>query len=832
MQSRPYREISVDLGWDSTGRDDGKIALRARGSWSSCEATTDFPDIGLLRTAGTVNPLVLDGPDNLELTEALLCPEMLRLLADERGRSGDRIRLRLTIPDDAAHARLRSVPWELCALGAWTESGFTGRPLKRLTMHPDVQIVRVVPAAGNPEAGTAATLAGRVLLATAYSVDGELGEETFRPLSQPGPSDADQAIYELTGTFLRPELVVPGPGRKSVSRHDLRQAIGAGPVAGFYFAGHHGDGGLVVSGPAPGGDGNPEWLPGDELAGMLLARGIQVVILMACGTGSVSSARARQIAEHRAFAERLVTAGVPWVVSAQGVMTNGASQRFAPAFWRWLNSGATVDEAACAGSEAMGDGAGLIVVHCAPHLRDPHVRQARTSGSLVLAYLSNAVGRPGRLVSPDVRWSLNRNRVRGIIGLGKSELSLVARLNRAEEVIRQGTFDFDRSLPHHRRHWYHVEAFEHPADLKELASGLGDRPHLWHSYLADAPEGAHLGFVIAWDPESEADVTGYLMALQGQLPEAATVVRVSGHEHARHAKRLWRQTADMRPDLLLLSTGEADERLDDMIHETGPGALDDAEVRTQYAEEPDTLALAALRNLRPGLVGWQTVESFVNRGVSVEVQMVADYLARRDDTEPSDLRFLCEAEPQVVDAAWRAGIRPGFEPSRLPEGAARMPGCWALLARSRLTSAIVRWLHEIGPPLASITGLLPDAGPDHGFEVWLASAREAYGLLRHGGPAARSLEVLPDAQRLVLLHRASVAATADRLAPADTERLARGTGRASTRVRRTPCGRHRRGRSLWAVAAAARARAGPDTAAGTLHAADTAGRCRLLRQRA
>ena len=726
MQSRPYREVRVALEWASPGGNNGMIVVTAHGSMSSLayKATTAFPDVGLLRTAGTANPLALDAPDNRKLTEALLCPEVLDLLTEERRLTGARIRLLLTIPGDAEYARLRAVPWELCVLGTWNESGFTSKPLTWLTSHSDVQIVRVVPEAATTPSPSA-PLAGRVLLSAAYHVDGELGELRFRPLSQLEASDVEQARYELAGTALRPELVLPGPSRRSASLHDLRQAIGAGPVAGFYFAGHHGEGGLVVAGFSPDGDRSPEWLSSDDLAGLLLAQGIQVAVLMACDTGSVPLVRAREIAEHRAFAERLVTAGVPWVISAQGAVTNGATQRFAPVFWRWLASGAAIDEAACAGSEAMAGYAGLIVVHRAPQARDLAVQPAGVPASPILTRVPNGPGVPGQIVSLDVRWGLDRRPIRGILAAGVSDLNLTERLNRAEEIVRQGAFDFDRSLPSRRRQWFFVEAFRHPASLGELASRLG-RPYLWHTHLADAPNGAQLGFVIGWECASEADVPGYLALLQGWLPNAAMVVRVSGREHVSHATLLRSRIVGEPSDLLLLDAADADGHLDTMIVDQGRDALAAAADMPEYAEDPDILALAALRNQRR--VGWSAVEARVSRGVSTEVRTVAGYLARRGDTDDGDLTFMCEAEPRVVEVAWRAGIRPQFDPVRLPRLAVGMPGCWALLARSRLSPALVRWLYETGPPLASVTGLVPDAGPDDGYASWVAQAREAYGL--------------------------------------------------------------------------------------------------------
>ncbi len=687
----------------------------------------------MLRTAGTARPVRRNGPENRRLTKALLCPEMLEALAREKRRSGQRVRLRLAIPGDERHASLRAVPWELCALGTWTESGFTGMPLRPLTMHPDVQVVRSVRTTRTFADGSAA-LVGRILLASAYTVSGSLGRHRFRALEQFGMSDTDLAEGTLDGTVLRPERVTPGPGRQSVSAYDLRQAISAGPVAGFYFAGH-GAGGLVVSAEGADGDSSPELLTAESLAGQLVAAGTQIAILMACDTAEPSPERPDQIAAHCAFAEGLASAGVPWVVSAHGAITNGASQAFAPAFLAWLASGAAVDEAAQWGAGAMGDGAGLIVVHCAAGLSELSASPVTTSGPPVLARISNAAGSLGRLVNPEVRWGLNRGPIRGILSVGEYKPDLVARLNRAEEIVRQGTFDFDSERPYRRRGWFLVEASRHPltsAGESEL-DRLIDQPS-WRRYLDGAPDHGHVGVVVAWDPQSPADVIGHVTAFSTFLPGAAIVVRSSGPADADHALMLQSEMARVGPgaiDFLVIPASGADERLDKILYKGGREALTKAATTEEYADDPDTPALAALRHLHR--VGQATAVSLLERGVSTEVRAVFAYLARRDSRKRTELTFMCESEPPVVEAAWRAGIRPEFVPARLPPGAVRMPGCWALLAISRLTPGLVRWLYERGPTLASVIGLLPETAADHGHEASLAQVRDAYGLYPVGG---------------------------------------------------------------------------------------------------
>jgi hypothetical protein len=717
---RPYREVTIDLRWASPNH---TVALIARGEYS-IEVTTDFPNIGLLRTAGTDSPVRLDGAENSRVTDALLCPQVVRFLAEERRRgNGARLRLRLTIPGDAEHAPLRAVPWELSTLGMSTETGFTGAPLRPLTKHPDVQIVRT-PAIAAPSAAGTTTLAGKVLLASAYTVSGSVDGTRFGGLGALGTSDIELAEYELANTSLEPERVLAGPGHTSVSGYDLRQAIGGGPVAGFYFAGHGADG-LVVAAHGSDGDESPEQVTAEDLAGPLVAAGTQVVILMACDIDSASNARARRLTEHRAFAERLSGSGIPWVVSAHGAITNGAAARFAPAFLRVLAAGADVDEAAREGSDAMGDGAGLIVVHCSAGAQD---LEAATPDSAYRPILARVPGRAGWIVNPDLRWGLRRHPVRGVLWTADPgpEPGLVSRLNRAEEIVRLGTIDVDPRQPCRRRAWFLVEATADPDRL--LA-----RPPWGGHHLRDAPDGDYVGLVVVWDPESGADGIGHLAVLSAALPNAAIVLRISGSMDNVYAPRLLDDVSRALPgslDFLTVPASDPDAELDAVVYADGPAALTQAAAGNGFAADPDVLALAALRHLNR--VGRRAAWSLLERGVATEVRVVAEYLTSTDRSsdDTDDLAFLCGAEPRVVAAAWRAGIQPEFMPSRLPQGAHLLPGCWTLLARSRPSRAIVRWLYEIGQPLASITGLLPESSPDVAYETWLEQAREAYGLYR------------------------------------------------------------------------------------------------------
>ena len=693
----------------------------------------------MLGRAGTREPLAQGAPLRRALSEALLGPQMRDLLRDERRETGQVLRLRLAIPGDAAHADLRAVPWELCHLGEWEEPrGFTGLPVE-LTRHTGVRLVREVGADSGPVRDRP-TLSGRMMIAAAYGVGGVIGGHTFEPLD-PGPfSDVNAVRHELDQTALPPEVIQPGDRRRGVSAHELRQALAAGGVCGFYFSGHHGPGGLVLASPGSDGDRHPEWFSAPDLAGLLLGRGAEVVVLMACHTATAVDAGslAGHADDHRAFAEELATVGLPWIVSAQGEITSGASQRFAPAFFRHLAYGATVDEAAHEGCLAMGDHAGLIVVHTSGTHMDPVVRrpQAHRPSLTYRVTPSPEHGRrvkppparnPDLQVNPDVRWGLNRGPVRGILADGESGLDLVGRLDHAEEIIRQGAFDFDNALTLRRRGWFGIDgsAAHPPVQDDDLDKMVGYRQGLRWYLDADA-DGAGLGFVVTWAPAGGDDGGGIAELLAGiwrLRPAAATIIQVSGAAEAdmRAAAALARRLPDT-PDLLVSPgpPGDIDARLDGPV-ESGAWP---AEAQEPDGDETDARALAVLRHR--GTVGWRKVWPWVEMGASEAVKAVAAYLSESSEPGSSALEFCCKSDPAVVAAAWRAGLRPDFVPARLPPGAPRMAGCWALLARSRLTPEVVCWLYERGSPLASIPGLLPSGDPDHGYEAWLPQLRAAY----------------------------------------------------------------------------------------------------------
>jgi hypothetical protein len=629
---------------------------------------------------------------------------LVSLLARERLRFDAPLRIMLSIPDDAAHDDLRAVPWELCAIGAWTGAEFERtRPIP-LTRHPQIQLVRVVRGA-TAEAGRHA-VTGRMLLAAAYTTEGELDGVHFPALmaGRRDRSDVKLAEKQLQGTALPPVPVIPGSGRTSVSGRDITQAIGTDPVAVFYFAGHHGPGGLVVSGEGAQGDKQPAWFTADELVGPLQQAGTQVVVLMACDTGRRPAERALMIAKYQSFAEDLVLMGIPWVVSAQAEISNSASQEFGPTFVRWLADGKTVVEAAQIASAGTRQAAGLMVIHCASDQPDPSVPEVRPPAVRLSAELTKPGRRTSRLVNPEVRWGLDRRPLRGILDAGEDVPRLTARLNYAELVIQRGLFDFDPWWPHQRREWLDIDLFQRPISSPrpiDLAAVVTSPSRL----LREETAGSNgLGFVIHWDPDSDTDAQGHIAALQTYFPDSAVVTCVYGRAHQQG-------TARLQADLDATPGG----RVDVLVR-----AADDQ----VGADEPDVAALATLRNIRR--VGWREAEARVHNGTSTEVREVYEYLRERGPDASADLAFMCRAEPSVVDAAWRAGVQPAFDVPRLPEDAVIMRGCWTLLARSPLTTQMVCWLGQ-NRDLASATGLF-DATPDSGNEKWLMQVRDGYGI--------------------------------------------------------------------------------------------------------
>lgn len=711
-------KLSIDAGGGAPGEPDrDQILVTVRSAdGEQFTAVARKPTTGLLRRAGTDAPVAADAPDSRRLSAALLVPELVSLLERERRRFAAPLRIMLSIPDDAAHGDLRAVPWELCAIGAWTGETFDrGRPIP-LTWHPQIQLVRVVHGA-TAEARQRA-IAGRMLLAAAYTTAGELDGISFDPLmaGHLERSDVSLAAQRLEGTALAPLPVSPGFGRSSVSGLDIARAVGTESVAAFYFAGHHGPDGLVVSSDGDQGDKQPAWFTADHLVGLLQRAGAQVVVLMACDTGRPAAERAPMIANYQSFAEVLVLMGIPWVVSAQAAITNSASQEFGPTFVDWLANGATVVEAAQAASAETRKAAGLMVIHCAPGQPDPYVPEARPPATPLLAELTRPGGRTNRMVNPEVRWGLDRRPLRAILDAGEEAPRLTARLNHAEVVIRRGIFDFDPWWPHERREWLDVDPFRRPVtgpSLADLAAVVSSPPR-W--LRANAADSSGLGFVIHWDPDSDTDVPGHIAALQSYFPESAIVTCAYGRDHRAG-------TARLKVHLERMGGGQADVlvRMADVYGEQPVGD----QAAAVDADDPDAAALDALRNIRQ--VGWREAEARISDGASTEVRAVYEYLRERGADASADLAFLCQATPSVVDAAWRAGVQPAFDVRRLPEGAEVMPGCWTLLARSPLTTQLVCWLGR-NRELAVVTGLFGDGGPDAGHEKILLQVRDGYGI--------------------------------------------------------------------------------------------------------
>ncbi|MFI0351319.1 CHAT domain-containing protein [Actinomadura sp. 9N407] len=723
---------------DGTGGD-CRITVTVESTHGTVTVGSNLPRESSVRTllaqAGTNRPLAPTAPARRDLSTALLAPEVRRLLTEEYRKFRRPLRLRLDVPAGDAHSRIRAVPWELGFLEQWDGTGFAGVPVE-LARHASVHLVREVETGDDPD-GEPRELHGPVVIASAYGVGGSLDGKELAPLTLGPYSDVDGIRDELHRTVLMPRVIRPARRRKGVSEPELRGALADG-AAGFYFTGHHGPGGLVLAGDDRNGDRRPEWLAAEDLADLLLEAGVGVAVLMACHTATVDGDRAARIGDHRAYAEELAAAGVPWVVSAQGEITSGASLRFAPAFFRNLAYGAAVDEAAGEGCREMGDQAGLIVVHCSRAGNDPFVRAPRAVSSRLAHRVPpritgegpadrTARGRdPRGLVNPDVLWGLDRGPIRGIFAAGDGA-DLAARLDQAEEVVRQGAFDAGRrDLP--RRGWFRVDGFAAPAAGIDALYRLVQNREGWRGCLDADSDGAGLGFVVTWfAAEGEEErIAEHLIGIHVLRPAAATVVQVSGSpgDDVRRSLALARQLP-YTPDVLAAAVPsvDVDSRLDRLIDD-----LVDAGRAVRAAdltgEDADAVALAALRRRED--LGWRVVWSLLERGTSEQVKAVAAFL--RDDSAAScsHLEFMCRSRPEVVAVAWRAGVRPEFAPARLPRDAARMPGCWALLARSRLTPDIVFWLHELGPPLASITGLLLVRRPDHGYEAWLPQLRAAY----------------------------------------------------------------------------------------------------------
>ena len=742
MSPGVHCELRVDLRWGSNADGGHGIAITVTGGRRTFTTTTRPPGrhlVGrILAGAGTASPFPLDSPFIGEMNQALLPPEMLEFLASERRDASRPLRLRLAIPDDEQHRPLRGIPWEMCTPGGWRNPGFTGMPTE-LSRHSDLHLVRETGTGGGGRYQQ--ELQGRVVIASAYDVGGIIDGYSFEPLNPGHYSDANAVEDELRRTALSPDRIKPGWPRQGICADELSRALAADGAEAFYFAGHHGPGGLVVAGSGPGGDRSPAWLSAPDLATQLASAGVTVAVLMACQTAvaladdTARDDRAQSQRARLAFAEELTAAGVPWVVSAQRDISNHDSRWFAPIFFRWLAYGATVDEAAQMGCREMGDRSGLIAVHTTRDSADPVARRPPDLGRHDLAYRvaarqdepsskSAGLRRDARhRVNLDVLWGLNRKPFRAVLVAAEGALVLEARLSEVERIVQQGVIDSHRPVALQRRGWFAIQASDYPVS-RAAELRVADRAS-WQPCLEAAPGGAAVGLVLNWTPHTDGDaerVREHIAALSSVLPGAAVIIRIGGlpGDDMRPADELSRILPGPLDILATLDSAapDANARLDALIASGQPLASAGGHGAA------DAMALAALRHRKH--LGWRNVSKIVNSGASEPIRAVAAYLAPAAAPERTPLDFLCMSEPTVVAAAWQAGLRPDLVPAALPSGAALMPGSWALLARSRLTPEIVCWLCERGSPLAAIPGLLPSPAPDQGHQAWLPALKAAY----------------------------------------------------------------------------------------------------------
>lgn len=265
----------------------------------------------------------------------------LRALA-RAGRDGG-VRLRLVIRDP----RLAQLPWEFAYLQ--THGGAASRR-HFLCLNPQVSIVRHEALAEEHQKLTGATPGElRVVAATADAG----GEYKLKLKAERKVIEKALGETESEGVKIKLQSFV-----EHATLDKLAQALLAKADL-FHFAGHGvftedaedekavGLKGYIVLAKDEGSD-EPRLLPAGDLAAMLQAAGVRVVLLGACETG-----RRDGVSPWTGVAPALVERGAPAVVAMQYEIEDDAAITFSKMFYTSLAAGLSLDEAVTAGRLAI-----------------------------------------------------------------------------------------------------------------------------------------------------------------------------------------------------------------------------------------------------------------------------------------------------------------------------------------------------------------------------------------------------------------------------------------------------------------------------------------------
>ncbi|HJQ33099.1 MAG TPA: CHAT domain-containing protein [Pyrinomonadaceae bacterium] len=291
-------------------------------------------------------------PDELfelgaRLAALLLPPGQVRDLflraLDRAGRDGG-VRLRLVIREP----RLAQLPWEYAYLQ--THGGERSRR-HFLCLNPQVSVVRHEALAEEHPKLTGATPGELRVVAATADAGGQykLKLKAERKVIEKAVGGADSGGVKVTlQSFV-----------EHATRDKLAQAL-LTKADLFHFAGHglfdeDGDdgaggrrgSGYVVLAVDEGGD-EPYMLPAGELAAMLQAANVRVILLGACETG-----RRGGVSPWTGVAPAIVERGAPAVVAMQYEIEDDAAIGFSKMFYTSLAAGLSLDEAVTAGRLEM-----------------------------------------------------------------------------------------------------------------------------------------------------------------------------------------------------------------------------------------------------------------------------------------------------------------------------------------------------------------------------------------------------------------------------------------------------------------------------------------------
>ncbi|MGW7227681.1 CHAT domain-containing protein [Streptomyces cyaneofuscatus] len=484
-------------------------------------------------------------------------------------RRGMRLRLALIITDE----RLASVPWELASAPEWRD-GSVG-PHQFLVLHQGVSVVRRSERSADPRAAHPQDLRGTLVVCGALTVAGVLRHSdgtveeiaSLRPGSAMETSTDARLLSELGG---RDVLVLSDPATPDRLRRALR-----GPVWGLCFAGHGRRDGIVLA--AEDGSG-PQFMPGSELAALLVEAGVAVVVLAACDTATPTAAPSPDSGTtarddgppHEGgtpprspyLAEQLVQAGVPWVIGMNGPIGDRPALALTRRFFETLAWGGSVDRAVAQARQSMAQAWWQPVVHtcrnASAHLTLPpsaaqppetlracHVEPDRRAARHRALPGS---GRPARI---DMLWCLDRGPLRGVLvdveeNPEDTPSRLADQLNDVETGPLRLQTTFGGPIP--RRNWFAVSTqwLEPRRDPAGFAKALVQPEHL-HLALEEDPGGGGIGLVLPFLPgrDQPQDAVSYARAVADCFPGAALLV----HVRSPRAPRALDAAAEIRDGL-------------------------------------------------------------------------------------------------------------------------------------------------------------------------------------------------------------------------------------------------------------------------------------------